>query len=55
MIEVPSWFLIVVSVAIFAAAHRRRPATAFLHEGDHGLTQTIPDREATISSKSDRL
>ena len=31
MIELPGWFLIVVGVAIFGAAHRRRQAAAFLH------------------------
>jgi hypothetical protein len=36
MIELPSWFLIVLGVALFAAAHRRRHATVFLHEGETG-------------------
>lgn len=34
MIEVPSWFLIAVGVAIWAAAHRRRRGIAFLHDAD---------------------
>jgi hypothetical protein len=34
MIEVPGWFLMAVGVAIWAAAHRRRRGTAFLHDGD---------------------
>ena len=34
MIEVPAWFLIVVGVAMFGAARRRRQGTAFLHDGD---------------------
>jgi hypothetical protein len=34
MIEVPSWLLIMVGVAIWGAAHRRRRGTAFLHDGD---------------------
>ena len=33
MVELPSWFLIVVGVAVFAAAHRRRPETAFIYDG----------------------
>jgi hypothetical protein len=33
MIELPSWFLFVVGVAVFAAGHRRRPETAFLYDG----------------------
>ena len=34
MIEVPSWFLIAVGIAMWAAAHRRRRGTAFLHDAD---------------------
>jgi len=34
MIEVPSWFLIVVGIALFAAAYRRRRGTAFLYDGE---------------------
>ena len=34
MIEVPSWFLVVVGVAMFALAHRRRRGTAFLFQRD---------------------
>ncbi len=32
MVEVPDWFLILVSIAVFAAARRRRHRVAFLHE-----------------------
>ncbi len=31
MIEVPSWFLIVVGVAVWIAAHRRGHGTVFQH------------------------
>ena len=34
MIEVPSWFLIMVGVAMWVAAHRRRRGTAFLHDAE---------------------
>ena len=34
MIEVPSWFLIMIGIAMLAAAHRRRHGTAFLHDGE---------------------
>ena len=35
MIEVPSWILIVLGVAMLAAAHRRRHGgTAFIHDGE---------------------
>jgi hypothetical protein len=33
MIEVPQWFLVIVGVMTFAAAHRRRKAMTFLHDG----------------------
>jgi hypothetical protein len=33
MIEVPSWFLIMIDIATITAAHGRRPSTAFLHDG----------------------
>ena len=32
MIEVPGWFLIMIAVATFAAAHKRRSKTAFLQD-----------------------
>jgi hypothetical protein len=32
MIEVPSWFLVVVGVAMFAMAHRRRRGTVLLYD-----------------------
>ncbi len=34
MIELPQWFLIVVAVVTFAAAHRRRRGPAIPHSGD---------------------
>jgi hypothetical protein len=33
MIEVPNWFLFVLSIVVFAAASRRRQGIAFLHDG----------------------
>jgi hypothetical protein len=40
MIELPSWFLVVVGVAVFTAAHRRRRGVAFLHDADGGPVLT---------------
>jgi hypothetical protein len=36
MVEVPSWFLVMICVVMFAAAYPRRRRTAFLHETDQG-------------------
>ena len=44
MIELPSWFLFVVGVAVFAAAHRRRPETAFLYDGAEFEEPAVPMR-----------
>ena len=34
MVEIPSWTLIVIGVALFALACRKRPKTAFLYDGE---------------------
>jgi len=44
MIELPSWFLFVVGIAVFAAAHRRRPETAFLYDGAEFEEPAVPMR-----------
>ena len=33
MIELPQWFLIVIGVVTFAAAHRRRRGLTLMHGG----------------------
>ena len=50
MIELPSWFLFVVGVAVFAAAHRRRPETAFLYDGAEFEEPAVPMRSRSKPS-----
>ena len=50
MVELPSWFLIVVGVAVFAAAHRRRPETAFIYDGAEFEEPAVPMRSRSKPS-----
>jgi hypothetical protein len=53
MIELPSWFLIMVGIAMFTAVRRKRKGTAFLYDEEPGPAFALRSAEATPDERSD--
>jgi len=53
MIELPNWFLMVVGIAMFTAAHRKRRGTAFFLGERPGSALALRSAEATSDERSD--